>query len=145
MPQVRADAAKQWLEQNVGAVTASRGLGGSGWASFSKYEVCVYLSRACALSIRHMRQMLSLMSLLQVGEQSFFVKTSRKSVEMFAGEAEGLNAMYATQTLRIPKVCLLKYLQHSCYEQKLPVTVKVHALLVLLTSDDALVTRRCIP
>ena len=73
----QADA-QRWIEEQHGAITKSQGMGGSGWASF------------CRVS---------------TAEREFFVKTSNKNCEqMFYGEAIGLRAMHATNTIRIPEV-----------------------------------------
>ena len=73
----QADA-QRWIEEHHGAVSKSQGMGGSGWASF------------CRVS---------------TAEREFFVKTSNKNCEqMFYGEAVGLRAMHATNTIRIPEV-----------------------------------------
>ena len=73
----QADA-QRWIEEHHGAVSKSQGMGGSGWAAF------------CRVS---------------TAEREFFVKTSNKNCEqMFYGEAVGLRAMHATNTIRIPEV-----------------------------------------
>ena len=71
---------REWIERNLdaGAVTdVSRG-GSSGWAEFSTYTT-------------------------ESGKR-FFVKTSRRDPSMFIGEGAGLNAMFETNTLAIPRV-----------------------------------------
>ena len=76
----RARSIAEWIERNLdaGAVTdVSRG-GSSGWAEFSTYTT-------------------------ESGKR-FFVKTSRRDPSMFIGEGAGLNAMFETNTLAIPRV-----------------------------------------
>ena len=73
----QADAEK-WIEEHHGKISKSSGLGGSGWASFSR---------------------------VSTADREFFVKTSSKNCEqMFYGEALGLRAMHATNTIKIPEV-----------------------------------------
>jgi len=78
----RANSVSEWIEANLGSkVTKGGGVGGgSGWSSATIYSV-------------------------EDGRQ-FFVKTARgmEALPMFTGEALGLQAMYDTHTIRIPKV-----------------------------------------
>lgn len=76
-----------WLMLNVGDVVARRRLGGSGWTSTSVYEI--KRVRAAANESEF---------------ASYFVKTSDRMVgDVFEGEAFGLNAMHATNTVKVPK------------------------------------------
>jgi len=73
---------KEWIEENlgnVGKVTKVTSQGSSQWASFSKYET-------------------------ESGKALFAKVSNRSAEEMFLGEAEGLKAMFATNSLRIPEV-----------------------------------------
>lgn len=72
------DNALRWVEANVGAVELSSAAGGSGWASFKR---------------------------VKAGGRELFVKTSsRPSNVMFLGEAVGLRAMHATDSVVVPDV-----------------------------------------
>lgn len=87
---------ERWLELNVGSGVTRKALGGSGWASFSRYSV-------------------------DGAESDLFIKTSRRSVdEMFFGEALGLKAMHATQTVTVPKVPPLMHTAQSCHSITAP-------------------------
>lgn len=70
---------ERWIVKNLGPVSSSQSLGGgSGWASL----------RRCT-----------------VEDSELFVKaSSRPSDSMFLGEAAGLRALHATQTLAVPRV-----------------------------------------
>jgi len=69
----------EWFKTNGYVIKQSSSMGGSSWSSGGKYT--------------------------SEDGTEFFVKTARQSAAtMFAGEALGLQAMYATNTLRIPKV-----------------------------------------
>ncbi|KAL6767133.1 hypothetical protein ACKKBG_A38720 [Auxenochlorella protothecoides x Auxenochlorella symbiontica] len=75
------DVAGGWIEEHMakGHVTGWRSLGGSGWSS-------------------------AMQATTSQGAK-YFVKTSgSNAAEMFQGEALGLQAMYATKTLRVPAV-----------------------------------------
>lgn len=75
-----AAAAESWIEDNIGAVSSKRTMGGSGWASFTRYSV-------------------------GGSGQELFAKTSSRPLErMFLGEASGLRAMHATQSVVVPEV-----------------------------------------
>mmetsp|Transcript_2930 Transcript_2930/g.8058 ORF Transcript_2930/g.8058 Transcript_2930/m.8058 type:complete len:306 (-) Transcript_2930:774-1691(-) len=71
---------EDWFKANGFKISKSSHLGGSGWATQTRFK------SECG--------------------QEFFVKTARQSAEkMFAGEALGLQAIYeSTDALRIPKV-----------------------------------------
>ena len=87
---------ERWLELNVGSGVTRKALGGSGWASFSRYSV-------------------------DGAESDLFIKTSRRSVdEMFFGEALGLKALHATQTVTVPKVPPLMHTAQSCHSITAP-------------------------
>ncbi len=76
---IDADA-ERWITQNIGPVKRSQRLGGSSWASFSRYTV-------------------------EGKDSDYFVKSSsRPSDVMFLGEAVGLRAMHATGTVTVPEV-----------------------------------------
>lgn len=75
--------ATRWVEThlNVGRVQRTRGHGGSSWAAMHVLEM--------------------------EGGKKLFLKTSRDGaagLEMFQGEAMGLNAMHHTQTMCVPQV-----------------------------------------
>mmetsp|Transcript_3873 Transcript_3873/g.11569 ORF Transcript_3873/g.11569 Transcript_3873/m.11569 type:complete len:360 (-) Transcript_3873:259-1338(-) len=75
------DELTRWIEQNAGAgrVVSSSGRGGSSWASSKAVET--------------------------ESGRKFFIKTSPRSADdMFTGEAEGLRAMHATNTVLVPDV-----------------------------------------
>ncbi|KAL4458241.1 hypothetical protein ABPG75_013106 [Micractinium tetrahymenae] len=78
----QGDGAAAWIEQNmdVGKVTGTKFAGGSSWSSAYIYST-------------------------SSGRQ-LFVKTAmgRDPEAMFRGEAEGLKAMHATHTIRVPEV-----------------------------------------
>lgn len=72
------DDALRWVEANVGAIESSSSAGGSGWASFRR---------------------------VKAGGRELFIKTSsRPSDVMFLGEAVGLRAMHATDSVVVPEV-----------------------------------------
>lgn len=72
------DDALRWVEANVGAIESSSSAGGSGWASFRR---------------------------VKAGGRELFIKTSsRPSDVMFLGEAVGLRAMHATESVVVPEV-----------------------------------------
>lgn len=77
-----AQGVASWIEENLGtgAVTREKFMGGSSWSSCYVYETSE--------------------------NASYFVKLAlgRSAEDMFSGEAYGLRAMHATNTLRIPKV-----------------------------------------
>ncbi len=76
------DPAGGWIEENLnaGTITGQKFMGGSNWSSAYVYQTS--------------------------SGQSFFVKTAlgKTASEMFEGEALGLRAMGATNTVRIPEV-----------------------------------------
>lgn len=82
MQENKPDGAAAWIEENmdVGKVTATKFAGGSSWSSAYVYTT-------------------------ESGKK-LFVKTAlgRDPEAMFKGEAEGLRAMHATHTIRVPEV-----------------------------------------
>jgi len=75
------DEIHEWVKGNLGSeVVKSSGMGSSSWATFQRLELA--------------------------NGKKLFVKVcrNRSAEEMFAGEAEGLKAMYDTHTIRVPNV-----------------------------------------
>ncbi|KAK3240806.1 hypothetical protein CYMTET_49379 [Cymbomonas tetramitiformis] len=75
------DIAADWIQQNMGsgAVVRKQNAGYSDWASAYTFET-------------------------ENGSRYFVKISPGRDESMFAGEAEGLKAMFATQTLRIPEI-----------------------------------------